>query len=273
MSDVQNPPEYRPPNLPVVPKPGHFDTHQATPEDPAILKDNVATTDPRLGRIPQFDPRSRDFPMKAALDDLPKRYRERSYTWGLDAHLNQGSEPSCVGFAWAHELLARPAVVDISHDFASWVYRTAQRYDAWSGEAYAGTSVLAGAKVIQKQPPAMSEGRGLIGEYRWIFGDLDDLIKTLGYFGPVIFGTWWYEGMFDPDADGFIRPTGYQAGGHAYLIRGIDVKARKLRVHNSWGQDWGMGGDAWLSFDDALRLLHEDGECCVPVRRQRLEGD
>jgi hypothetical protein len=127
--------------------------------------------------------------------------------------------------------------------------------------------------VIQKRPPAMAEGRGLIGEYRWVFGNLAELIKTLGYFGPVIFGTWWYEGMFYPDSDGIIRPTGYQAGGHAYLVTGVDLKKKLLRIHNSWGTGWGQGGDAFLGFDDAVRLLREDGECCVPMRRLDVRGD
>lgn len=270
---ARNPREYDPQSMPEVPPPGRFDIHDATPDNPLPIAPGFTVTDPRLGRVPQFDDRSRDFPMAAALDDLPKRYKARSYTWSVGAHLDQGNEPSCVGFAWTHDLLARPAVVDMDPGFASWVYKTAQRFDAWAGEGYAGTSVIAGAKVIQKRPPAMSEGRGLIGEYRWIFGDLDALIKTLGYFGPVVFGTWWYDGMFTPDRDGYVRPTGQPAGGHAYLVKAVDVRNKRFSIHNSWGTGWGQNGDAWLSFDDAIRLLNEQGECCVPMRRQRLEGD
>lgn len=249
------------------------DVSNASPDNPVEIVPGVEITDPRLGRLPDLDPRNRQFPMAAVLQQAAKQYRPRSYTWSVEAHLDQGNEPSCVGFAWAHELLARPAVIPKDAKFASWLYRTAQRYDQWAGESYAGTSVLAGARVVQKQPPAMSEGRGLIGEYRWIFGDLNEVIRTVGYFGPVIFGTWWYEGMFDPGSDGFVRPTGYRAGGHAYLIKGVNLSKKALRIHNSWGAGWGEDGDAWLSFDDTVRLLNETGECCVPVRRYTIDGD
>lgn len=242
----------------------------ASPDNPVPLVGGVETTDPRLGRVPQFDPRSRNFPMATALE--AKAYKPRSYTWSVPQHLDQGNQPSCVGHAWAHEMIARPAQVErISQPFAYWLYKAAQRYDAWQGEAYEGTSVIAGAKVLRGSPPHMPEGRGLIGEYRWIFGDLDELVRTLGYFGPVVFGTWWYSGMFKPDADGYLHPTGYRAGGHAYLVSAVDVRAKRFLVHNSWGTSWGMGGDAWLSFDNALRLLHEDGECCVPMQRYVIE--
>lgn len=256
----------------VPPAPDIPDLSSASLENPVLLVGGYQTTDPRLDRVPQFDDRSRSFPMRTVLAEARKAYRPRSYTWSVPVHLDQGNEGSCVGFAWAHELVARPAVVGgIDIAYARWLYKTAQRYDAWSGEAYEGTSVLAGAKVVQQAPPKMNEGRGLIDEYRWIFGDLNDLIKTLGYFGPVIFGTWWYEGMFTVDSDGFIHPTGYRAGGHAYLVNAVDMSRRAFRIHNSWSDGWGQDGDAWLSFDDAVRLLHEEGECCVPVKRRVLE--
>lgn len=277
MAKAKNPPDPVPyEQLPTNPPAGLFvdpSILEATPENPAKVKGDLEVADSRLGRIPQFDQRSRSFPMRAAIDATGKRYRKRSYTWSVGQHLDQGAHPACVGYAWTHELIARPAVVNQGADFAYWVYRVAQKYDAWAGERYEGTSVLAGAKVIQQKPPAMPEGRDLIGEYRWVFGDLDDLVKTLGYFGPCIFGTNWTANMMEPDADGFIHATGEVYGGHAYLVKGVDVAGRRFLVHNSWGTGWGMGGDAWLAWDDALALLHDDGECCVPMRRHSLEGD
>ena len=240
----------------------------ASPDNPVLLRGGHETTDPRLDRIPEWDPRNDNFRMAAPLE--AKEYKPRSYTWAVEDHLDQGNEGSCVGFAWAHELLARPKAVDADYAFARWIYKTAQRYDAWSGEAYEGTSVLAGAKVIQQFPPRMSEGRGLIGEYRWI-RTLDELIRTLGYFGPVVAGTWWYEGMFNPDGEGFVKPTGYRAGGHAWLLKGVSLKRKAFRGHNSWGADWGQGGDFWIAFTAMEQLLAEQGELCVPMRRHSLE--
>jgi hypothetical protein len=122
--------------------------------------------------------------------------------------------------------------------------------------------------VLQKRPPAMPEGRGLMGSYHWIFGDMDELIQTLGYFGPVVLGTNWYDGMMDIDDDGFIHKTGLVAGGHAILIKGVSLPREAVRLHQSWGESWGDNGDCWLSFSDLEALLAEDGELCVPAHRK-----
>lgn len=255
----------------VPPGPGATpDSGQPAGSGLIILRAGTVTADQRLDRIPQFDQKSRGFAMAPMLAELApaKAYKPRSYTWKTDKHFDQGPDGACVGYAWAHELVARPVVIDIDQSMAAWIYKTAQKYDAWAGEAYDGTSVLAGAKVITKRPPAMPEGRGLLGEYRWIFGDMNELIKTLSYFGPVVLGTNWYTGMFDPDGDGFIHRTGDLAGGHAILIKGVSLAQKAVRLHNSWGTSWGQDGDAWLSWADLEQLLGEQGELCVPVHRK-----
>jgi hypothetical protein len=244
---------------------------QRTSDGSLILKDGNTTDDDRLDRVRQFDPRSRNFPLEAVFE--AKQYKPRSYSWDIPKVLDQGAEGACVGFAWAHELLARPRKIEaIDNAFARWIYKVAQKYDAWPGETYSGTSVIAGAKVVSKRPPAMPEGRGLMKEYRWIFGDMDEVIKTLGYFGPVIFGLDWYEGMFDPDEKGFLHVNGALAGGHAILGKGVSIAKRAVVFHNSWGPEWGgrgglKPGEAYISVDDLQRLLNQQGECCVPVGR------
>lgn len=216
----------------------------------------------RLGRIPQFDERSRAFPIRTLLGARAPR----SYTWSCSVSLDQGNQGSCVGHAWAHELIARPVIVkDIDHDDAVAFYYAAQGLDEWPGgeypgaeEYYEGTSVLGGAKAIANA--------GYISEYRWAFG-LEDLILAIGFHGPAVLGINWYEAMFDPDADGRLHVVGNLAGGHAILANGVSITKRLVRLHNSWGPDWGIDGHAFISFDDLGRLLDEQGEACIPVRR------
>ena len=104
-----------------------------------------------LGRKIQFDERSRNFPIRPLLSDKPLR----SYTWRCFDHLNQGTEGSCVGFAWTHEMAARPSEVQgLNYDSAFGIYQTAKTLDPWEGENYAGTSILAGIKAVQKLHPS-----------------------------------------------------------------------------------------------------------------------
>jgi hypothetical protein len=207
-----------------------------------------------LGRLPQFDERSRNYPIRAL---APATLSPRSYTWKCPIVLDQGAEGSCVGFAFAGELAARPAPWPSTFYIGRLIYKEAQKIDEWPGEAYEGTSILAGVKVVRDM--------GFYKEFRWAFG-LEDLILALGYFGPVVVGTAWYEDMFDPDADGLLHVGGQVAGGHGYLINGVSLKTRRFRIHNSWGPNWSLNGEAFISFDDMSRLLSEEGEACIPVR-------
>lgn len=221
------------------------------------LKGGESTNDRRLDRVKQFDERSRAYPIRAALPST----KPRSYTWSCNVFLDQGQEGACVGFSLAHELNARPVVVHVDADYArNQIYREARKIDEWPGEDYEGTSVLAGAKILHNL--------GYFTEYRWAFG-LDDLILAVGRHGPAVLGVNWYEGQFDPDPNGFIHVGGELAGGHAILCNGVNLKGRYFTLHNSWGQDWGNNGECKISFEDIDRLLHEQGEVCVPVMRSK----
>lgn len=232
-----------------------------------LLRGGATTEDPKLDRVYQRDWRSLAFPI-ADVVTAQEAERLRSYTWRCDVWNDQGQEGACVGFGWAHELAARPAVErGVSADLSRGLYWKAQQADEWEGGSYEGaapfyegSSVLAGAKVVH--------GLGYIEQYRWAL-NLHDLIVAVGYKGPAVVGFNWYSGMFDTDADGFVRATGSLQGGHCLLVTGVDVKRRRFRLHNSWGKGWGVGGDCFLSFDDADRLLHEDGEACIPLGRRR----
>ncbi len=208
-----------------------------------------------LDRLVHFDEKSRNYPIRTLVDGKAPR----SYTWRCDTYLDQGAVGACVGHAWAHEVAARPAVRAADSQLAFELYHRAQQIDPWPGEDYEGTSVLAGAKATVE--------RGHIREYRWAFG-LEDLLLAISYAGPVVLGVNWYTSMWDVDDKGMLPVGGRLAGGHAILATGVSVKRQTVRLHNSWGPSWGVGGDAYIAWADLDRLLREDGEACVPMVRR-----
>lgn len=217
-------------------------------------------TDPRLGRLPEFDPQNLLHPIRAVLPIEAKK--PRSYSWSVPVQLDQGNVGACVGFSFAHELAARPAKMPwLKNVDGLTIYKKAQTLDQWPGDNYEGSSVLGGVKAVMELFPKAYES------YKWAFG-IDDVILTLGYFGPVVLGINWYSDMFNPDSSGIIKVGGYVAGGHAILANAVNVKKKLIHLKNSWGASWGKGGGCYISFDDLDRLLKEGGEACIPVQRK-----
>jgi hypothetical protein len=228
------------------------------------LKNNQFTSDQRLDRLVEFDTRSRNYPIKA-LQKTGKKLR--SYTWRCNDWFNQGNEGACVGYALAHELAARPSEVKGLTDkfIREKIYWEAQKNDPWDGGSYPnaslfyeGTSVLAGVKEVKRL--------NYIEEYRWAF-DIYDVLYGLGHNGPAVLGIPWYYDMYFPNKDGFIKPVGMIAGGHAILARAINIKEKYVTLRNSWGKDWGINGDCYIAFEDLKYLLNQAGECCFLMNR------
>lgn len=219
---------------------------------------------------PTFDERSKDFPVRAAIAERPKR---RTKKWRNGVILDQGREGACVGFGWTAETLSTPVNVDLTrlkadapHDptqFAHAVYQRAKLIDEYPGEDYDGTSVLAGAKVLKEL--------GVVKEYRWCF-KIEDVIDALLTKGPVVLGIYWYAGMYDAP-NGVLKVTGEVVGGHCITAVGF-VLAKdsatgedSILLQNSWGYSWGKWGLAEITVTDLKTLLDNDGEACVVTKR------
>jgi hypothetical protein len=217
---------------------------------------------------PRFDPRSRDYPIRATIERREAIPQRRQWRHGLI--LDQGREGACVGFGWTAEALATP--VRVPHHrlasghpdrFARDVYAEAKTRDPWPGEAYEGTSVLAGAQTMT--------ARGLIREYRWAFG-IQDAVDAILTVGPVVLGIEWRQGMYEAPG-GVLKSTGAVVGGHCLLAIGRHPQVEALGgvpgvlLQNSWGTSWGVDGLAWIAEAELGRLLAAGGEACVPTRR------
>lgn len=248
------------------------------------IKGDVEILDPRLDRIYQEDWRSLNYSVTKRLEAVPPGYPSRS--WAIDVWLDQGKEGACVGFGFSHELRADPQVVNgITNQYArEHVYWEAQKIDDQPGGSYPGanpvyegTSVLAGAKVLTNA--------GFYSAYHWALS-LEEMALGVGKVGPAVIGVNWYNNMFNVDRGGFIHPSGGIAGGHCILVRGVNVIERPMQthhtwaqidqrksyftLHNSWGQSWGVNGEAKITFADMQKLLNAQGDVCFPTRTSKL---
>ena len=235
------------------------------------LKGGHITSDPRLDRVPQWDPKNLNYDEREILETFAvPQAGPRGYTWRCPHWLDQGQEGACVGFSWSHELIAWPAEIDVNDAWAKGLYLEAQTIDEWPGTDYSGTSVLAGAKTVKK--------RGYMDEYRWATS-IDDLILAIGWHGPAVLGVSWLDSDFNPRPSGLLAADGKVAGGHAILCRGVQLRPRLkgekvkepvFRLRNSWGKDWGLDGDCYVKASDLEQKLFEGSvEACIPVIRDK----
>lgn len=212
-----------------------------------------------LNRV--YVPDDRDYPVISLLGASPTTLTEK-FWWDDGWWGNQGETSECTAYSWTHWMednaLNQPLLESLSHPLwnVDAFYTKLQKNDGIAGVGYDGSTVRAGAKVLREL--------NILEEYRWA-KTIDEMSQSILTIGPVVCGTSWYQGMFSPNSAGFIRPTGGIAGGHAYVINGVDTVKKYFRIKNSWGRDYGVNGHAYISFDDFATLMYMNGDVCVPI--------
>lgn len=250
---------------------------------------------PGLGRIPFMHPKAAEYPAARRLATMPAKYRSEPWPdWSVE--VDQGESGTCTGAALLKMIAGRP----IPHTLADmltrvvpnepWapdrvralimaLYRRNVSHDIWPSNDY--------EQFVDKAPrledlqggsstdAAMKTGRdlGFWSEFRWCFKleEADEWIRRQDG-SPILIGINWYRGMFYPDANGFIKPTGPIEGGHELKVlwhrrsNRIRGTAGYWEIPNTWSYDWGRHGTFYLSDEDFDRLVfREDGECAVAV--------
>jgi hypothetical protein len=77
----------------------------------------------------------------------------------------------------------------------------------------------------------------LIDSYHWAQNP-DEAFAYLQTTGPLACGSDWTQGMFSPDANGFISPVGPIEGGHEYLAYFYSSAEDAVWFQQSWGPAW-----------------------------------
>lgn len=194
--------------------------------------------------------------------------------------LDQGSSSACTGFALAtvlnHLLVQSGRARDA--DASPWMlYSMARRYDEFPGVAEdAGSSLRGALKGWHKHGAcsrtrwdslAMPKATNLPGEDWWLDAvnrplgayyrvdprSVTDMHVALNEVGALYASALTHEGWLEAagkDAMIPLRTRKPSDGGHAFAIVGYD--RRGFLVQNSWGEGWGDGGFATLSYEDWL---------------------
>lgn len=175
-------------------------------------------------------------------------------TWDvMDFQLDQGSTGHCVGFGWAGWSDAEPIENTYGNSDGHSIYYECKVIEGDPGNED-GAYVRDGAKAMLS--------RKRLSTYAFA-NTVDDVVSWLRVHGPLVIGTDWTDDMFDPDSNGFVKPTGQVAGGHCYLLYGI--KGTSLKFKNSWGDSWGIGGSFYMDVADFKVLMQSYGEAVASV--------
>ena len=168
--------------------------------------------------------------------------------WKVGTTLDRGSEGACVGFAGTHFLNAAPIAAKHDARYAFDLYEECKRNDQQPGEEYSGTTAEALKIVLQK--------RDLVKQV--LFANSFEVARkwTLNK-GGVIYLMDWYEGMYVPNTQGYLRPTGKKAGRHCIFGPGQNAWGDTI-MQNSWGPDFGRNGICWLSRADHMWMREHD---------------
>lgn len=232
--------------------------------------ERIPSTDARLGRHIRHDDRSRAYAYPTAGLTLTSARHVRRIPV-----LDQGDLGSCTGNAGIGALGTDPLYASLRESVGAQVgsvvttgvysldeagavalYSAATRLDDAPGSYPpddTGSDGLSVAKALK--------AAGEIAGYQHTFS-LTDALLALGQT-PVITGVSWYEQMFQPDPDGRLHIGGQVAGGHEFVLDEIDADLERVWLTNSWGAGWGLGGRAYLSFDDFGTLLSRQGDVTV----------
>jgi hypothetical protein len=221
-------------------------------------------SDPRLGRHVNHDERSRRFAYRGPVSP-PRAVKHERHVPVFD----QGSLGSCTGNAAVGCLATgpffdtiddsdSPRIAALDQQAAIEVYKMASAIDPFPGQyppEDTGSDGLSVAKSLASL--------GAISGYEHAFG-LDQALAALMRV-PVITGTVWMESMFEPNAEGLVRPTGAAAGGHEYLMDEYDPVRGWVGFTNSWSSSWGRQGRFYMEVEAYGKLLADQGDVTVFV--------
>lgn len=179
-----------------------------------------------------------------------------SVTWkNTEPVLDQGQTGHCVGFAGAQWGNTLPINDKFDNADGHSFYYSCKVFDGEPRQENGSTSRSL-AKTLK--------AAGRLNTYAFA-ATVDEAVQWIMTKGPVLFGTDWYSGMFNPDALGIVKPTGIVEGGHEYLAIGYNPTTEIISYLNSWSDQWGDNGRFHMYKSDVIKVFANQGEGLVAV--------
>lgn len=166
---------------------------------------------------------------------------------------DQGDKPICVDCALRGLLAAEPVKQSPFKEME--IYNGARKLDKTSS-SIEGSKLDFAVDFLKEQ--------GFIKEDFWT-NKTDQVIDYLNKISPVVFSLPWYEKMNHPEKDGNLITKGPLIGFHAVLGFRYDGLKNKIYIRNSWGKNWGVEGNAYLTLDNLEKLMIKGGIACALV--------
>ncbi len=198
-----------------------------------------------LGALPD-PPDERDYPISALYASegltasvvLPASYAAPRMPPVLDQH----ATPMCVAYSSS----AMKAWQDRRDQERFFDFDEPAFFTAIGGTAQGAYVRAAMERMRTAGYPVVASGDPVhhrIAAYYAVPRDLATIKAAILDLGPIVVSTPWCRSWFRPAAGVLPRPDTL-VGGHAIVAYGWD--ARGVRLRNSWGADWGVGGDCWM---------------------------
>lgn len=190
----------------------------------------------------------------AQIANMPPPVPTSDKTWDVTGfQFDQGETGHCVGFGWAGWSDAEPVENTYVNAEGHAIYYEAKVIEGDPG-GEDGAYVRDGAKAMK--------ARGRLTTYASA-RTMNEVLDWVRQNGPLVVGTDWTYDMFEPDANGYVKPTGGEAGGHCYLLYGVVDDT--LLFKNSWASDFGINGSFKMKVNDWTTLFQAYGEAWTAV--------
>jgi len=179
--------------------------------------------------------------------------KERNWIFEAEA-LNQEQTLHCVGFSIADFGINYPVKTNYNNEDGHNFYYMCKEIEGEPLEEN-GTTIRCAAKTLKDL--------GRISGYAFA-STIDDIKYWVLNKSPMIVGTLWTEEMNTPNENNILNINGDVVGGHAYLINEWRDDGH-IGIQNSWGDDWGINGKAYISVSDFEKIFVHNGEAVTAV--------